>query len=232
MNNLAIIPARGGSKRIPKKNIKPFLGKPIIAYSIDTALKSNLFSHIIVSTDSKEIADISQKYGAEVPFFRSKENADDYATLPDVLNEVYKYLEQKLNISFDNICCILPTAPLITVQRINEGYELLKNSGVSSVIPVKAFSYPVWRSFRINEQNRLEMIWPEYLKSRSQDLPVVYHDAGSFYWIKTGSFLKEKNLFTSKNQPIILKETEVQDIDTMEDWKLAELKYKLSHGKE
>jgi N-acylneuraminate cytidylyltransferase len=230
--NLCIIPARGGSKRIPRKNIKDFLGKPIIAYSIETTIKSELFDTVMVSTDDKEIAEVAKKYGAKVPFFRSKKNADDYATLPDVLIEVYQNLKQKLNISFDNICCILPTAPLITVQRIKEGYELLINSEVTSVVPVIAFSYPVWRSFRINDQNRLEMIWPEYLKSRSQDLPVVYHDAGSFYWIKRGSFFKEKNLFTSKSQPLILEETEVQDIDTLEDWRLAELKYKYLHEKE
>jgi len=232
MSNLAIIPARGGSKRIPKKNIKEFLGKPIIAYSIETALNSNLFGYVMVSTDNKEIADISQKYGADVPFFRSKNNSDDYATLADVIKEAYKSLEKEIKDSFDNICCILPTAPLISEQRIREGFELLKDDKVTSVTPVAAFSYPVWRSFRINEQNKLEMVWPEYLKTRSQDLPEIYHDAGAFYWIKTESFLREEKLFTHCNMPLILPKTEVQDIDTIEDWKLAELKYKLLHGKE
>ena len=231
MSNLAIIPARGSSKRIPKKNIKEFLGKPIIAYSIETALISNLFSYVIVSTDSKEIADISLKYGAEVPFFRSEKNSDDYATLADVIKETYKNIENKINDSFDSICCILPTAPLISEQRITEGFELLKDDNPTSVTPVAAFSYPVWRSFRINEQNKLEMVWPEYLKTRSQDLPVIYHDAGAFYWVKTKSFIKEGNLFTHNNKPLILNEIEVQDIDTIEDWKLAELKYKLLYGK-
>jgi len=227
MNNLAIIPARGGSKRIPRKNIRAFLGKPIIAYSIETALKSELFSEVMISTDDEEIASIAKQYGGKIPFFRSQKNADDHATLPDVIEEVYQNIEKSLNRTFDNICCILPTAPLITKERIKEGYNLLKQNAVDSVTPVIAFSYPVWRSFKINEDNKLEMIWPEYLRTRSQDLPDVYHDAGAFYWLKTESFLKEKNLFTSNNKPLVLKESEVQDIDTLEDWKLAELKYKL-----
>ena len=230
MSNLAIIPARGGSKRILNKNIKEFLGKPIIAYSIEAALNSKLFSYVMVSTDSKEIADISQKYGAEVPVFRSKKNSDDYSILADVIKEAYKSLGNIINDSFDNICCILPTAPLISEQRIREGFELLKDDKTTSVTPVVAFSYPIWRSLRINEQ-KLEMVWPEYLKTRSQDLPKIYHDVGAFYWLKTKSFLKEENLFTHNNKPLILKETEVQDIDTIEDWKLAELKYKLLYGK-
>ena len=230
MKNIAIIPARGGSKRIPKKNIKSFLGKPIIAYSIETALTSDLFELVMVSTDNEEIAQIAKSYGADVPFLRSLETSDDYATLPDVLEEVYENIEKELKHSFDNICCILPTAPLIISKRIEEGYNLIKKDGVDSVTPVIAFSYPVWRSFKINKYNNLEMIWPEYLRTRSQDLPDVYHDAGAFYWIKTASFLEQKNLFTAHNKALILKETEVQDIDTPEDWELAELKYKLIHG--
>lgn len=226
-SNLCIIPARGGSKRILRKNIKPFLGKPIIAYSIETALKSGLFDEVMVSTDDEEIAVVARNYGASVPFLRSKENADDFATLADVLSEVFENINNNPEHVYDNICCILPTAPLITSTRIKEGYELLQKDKVNSVTPVIAFSYPVWRSFKVIEDNKLEMIWPEYLNTRSQDLPHVYHDAGAFYWIEAKSFLEQNVLFTEHNHALILQETEVQDIDNETDWKLAELKYKL-----
>jgi N-acylneuraminate cytidylyltransferase len=228
MKNIAIIPARGGSKRIPRKNIKIFLGKPIIAYSIETALKSGLFDQVIVSTDDEEIAEISMQYGADVPFLRSKENANDFATLIDVLKEVLEKIENKQDIN--NLCCFLPTAPLVTKNRLVEGYNILNEDNNTSVTPVVQYSYPIWRSFKIKKNNRLEMLWPKYLKSRSQDLPEVYHDSGSFYWISLNAFKQEMNLFTANNSPLVLSEKEVQDIDTQEDWELAELKYKLIHG--
>lgn len=226
MNNLAIITARGGSKRIPLKNIKDFLGKPIITYSIEAALKSKLFDEVMVSTDDQEIAEVAIKYGAKIPFFRSKENANDFATLADVIIEVvHQYAENgKL---FDNICCILPTAPVITNYRILEAFNKMNTNTLDSVCPVVEFSYPILRALEISEDERLKMIWPEHLKTRSQDLKPAYHDSGSFYWIRTTALLNEKTLFSQNGGAIILPETEVQDIDTESDWKLAELKFKL-----
>jgi N-acylneuraminate cytidylyltransferase len=226
MGNLCIIPARGGSKRIPRKNIKPFLGKPIIAYSIEAALKSQLFDEVMVSTDDVEIAEIATAYGAFVPFLRSADNANDYATLADVLIEVLDEYQQH-NKRFDSVCCILPTAPLTNAKRINEVWHYLQDGYFDSVCPVVAFSYPILRALEMDENNHLRMIWPEYLKSRSQDLKQAYHDSGSFYWVKTEALLNEKTLFCKKGSAIILPENEVQDIDTETDWRLAELKYKL-----
>lgn len=217
--NLCIIPARGGSKRIPRKNIKEFLGKPIIAYSIETAIKSGLFDEVMVSTDDQEIADVAKSYGALVPFMRSPENADDYAVTIDVVHEVLQeYAEQK--ISFENVCIIYPTAPFVSKERLEEGFNNLQK-GLAS-LPVTEFSFPVWRSFKI-EDNKLKYQWPEFEKSRSQDLEKLYHDAGQWYWIKCKE-LKE-TLIPRDTIPIVLNNIEVQDIDTPEDWKLAELKY-------
>ena len=227
--NIAIIPARGGSKRIPRKNIKPFLGKPIIAYSIEAALKSNLFDEVMVSTDDKKIAEIAEKYGAKVPFIRSANNANDFATLTDVLFEVMNQYKQK-DKNFNNICGILPTAPLITTDRIAEAYNKFNNEKLDSICPVVEFSYPILRALKISDKNKLKMIWPEYLKIRSQDLKPAFHDSGSFYWVKAEAMKKEKTLFCKNGSAIILPETEVQDIDSETDWKLAELKYQLLNG--
>ena len=220
MKNLAIIPARGGSKRIPRKNIKDFLGKPIISYSIDSAIDAALFDTVLVSTDDTEIAEIATQYGAEVPFLRSKKNSDDFATTLDVVREVvedYRIRET----SFDNICVIYPTAPFITKERIIEGYKNLDHGNAS--IPVTEFSYPVWRSFRLSKSKTIEYQWPEFEKRRSQDLEPLYHDAGQWYWIKLSQV--NSSLIPKRTIPVILKNIEVQDIDTLEDWKLAELKY-------
>jgi len=225
MANLAIIPARGGSKRIPRKNIKPFLGKPIIAYSIEAALKSNLFDEVMVSTDDEDIAKIAKEYGAKVPFLRSNNNANDFAVLADVVEEVVSNYSQNNQI-FDNICCILPTAPFVTSIKIIEAYKTLSNNNFDSVFPVLEFSFPIQRSLKI-EDNKVAMVWSEYLNSRSQDLEPRYHDSGQFYWIKTQSFLIEKKLLTNDSGAIIISQLEAQDIDTETDWKLAEIKYKL-----
>jgi len=225
MHNLAIIPARGGSKRIPGKNIKFFLGKPIIAYSIEAALKTGLFDEIMVSTEDKNIANIAKTYGASIPFYRSPDNADDYATLSDVLIEVVNNYN-KLGLNFDNICCILPTAPLISVNQIREAYKKLYSEQVDSICAIVKFSYPIFRSLEFSGQ-RLKMIWPEYLRTRSQDLKTIYHDAGSFYWIKSSALLKEKTLYCKEGSGYELTELQVQDIDSEIDWQLAELKYKL-----
>ncbi len=225
MANLAIIPARGGSKRIPRKNIKPFLGKPIIAYSIEAAMHSNLFDEVMVSTDDEEIAEIAKKYGAKVPFLRSKDNANDFAVLADVVEEVrLKYSNENKN--FKNICCILPTAPFVTSSKIKAAYDKLIEGNFESVFPVLEFSFPIQRSLKIKE-NKVSMVWSEYLNSRSQDLEPRYHDSGQFYWLKSAFFKKEKKLFTDNSGAIVISELHAQDIDTETDWKLAEIKYKL-----
>lgn len=225
MANLAIIPARGGSKRIPRKNIKPFLGKPIIAYSIEAALKSNLFDEVMVSTDDKEIEKIAKDYGAKVPFLRSKENANDFAVLADVVEEVVGDYS-KDNKIFRNICCILPTAPFVTSSRIAEAYTELTENDLNSVFPIIEFSFPIQRSLKI-ENNKVVMVWSKNLNTRSQDLEPRYHDSGQFYWLKTQSFLTEKKLLTNNTGAIMISQLEAQDIDTEIDWKLAEIKYKL-----
>lgn len=225
MKNLAIIPARGGSKRIPRKNIKDFLGKPIVVYSIETALKSGLFEEVMVSTDDKEIAEVTKKYGASVPFMRSKKTADDFATTMDVLNEVVDTYKKQLNKQFDYVCCIYATAPLIRVEHLKKGFNLMLNENLSSVYPIVPFGYPVWRGVKINESGHTEMVWKEFTNARSQDLEKIYHDAGQWYWYNP---LKvTDSLITNETSSIILSEEEAQDIDTETDWKLAEMKYEL-----
>lgn len=221
---IAIITARGGSKRIPKKNIKQFLGYPIIKYSIEAAIKSKIFDEIMVSTDNVTIAIVSKKFGAKVPFFRSKKNSNDYAMTAEVVSEVIeKY--KKINKNFDYVCCIYPTAPFVTAEKLKEAYKVIQKEKADSIIPVVKFSYPIQRSLRI-KNGLLQMIWPENLNKRSQDLEPVYHDCGQFYFLKTSSFLKQKKLFMAKTIPLETSEMEVQDIDSVEDWKIAEIKYK------
>ncbi|MDL2305364.1 pseudaminic acid cytidylyltransferase [Bacteroides sp. OttesenSCG-928-D19] len=223
MRNLAIIPARGGSKRILKKNIKPFLGKPIIAYSIEAAISSNLFDEVMVSTDDLEIVEVALAYGAKVPFMRSPNTANDYATIADVLREV---LEQYniLGQVFDNMCCILATSPLIKTNHLHNAYKkLIQSEDLTSISPIVPFSYPILRGLELNEEGHVNMKWPEYAKTRSQDLATVYHDSGTFYWHKTQPWLSG----TLVKGAIIMNEIEVQDIDTETDWQLAELKYRL-----
>lgn len=225
MTRLAIIPARGGSKRIPRKNIKLFCGKPIIAYSIDVAQKANLFDEIMVSTEDEEIAEIARKYGASVPFMRSKKTATDFAILNDVLNEViFEY--QKRDIHFDEFCCILPTAPLIITEDIIRAHRILEKEKCSSVVPVVKYSYPIFRSLTIKGK-KLCMNWPENYPKRSQDFPASYHDAGLFYWYTIGFFEEKTTGFGENTYPYILDEERVQDIDTEDDWRIAEIKFKL-----
>lgn len=227
MSSLCIIPARGGSKRIPRKNIKDFLGKPIIAYSVETALQSGLFDEVMVSTDDEEIADVAKRFGAKVPFMRSKKNADDFATTLDVIREVLQSYEEKSR-RFDCACCIYPAAPFITTSVLQTAFDKLIKEKLFSVFPVVKYSYPIWRSLGINE-GKVFMWWPENASKRSQDLPEAYHDAGQFYWMKTAG-LKEKNsLFSDNTGCIVLDALHVQDIDTEEDWKLAEFKYEYLH---
>lgn len=229
MKNLAIITARGGSKRIPKKNIKDFCGKPILAYSIEAALKSNLFSEIMVSTDDAEIANIALQYGAKVPFFRSPNASNDYATTSEVVMEVLEAY-RKLGQTFDTFCCIYPTAPFISPEYLNEAYIKLSKKNVDTVLPIVAFSFPPQRGFVIKSEY-VQFQFPEMQNIRSQDLEKIYHDSGQFYFCKTETFLKNKNIVGTNTQSILLSELETQDIDTVTDWELAELKYKMIKGK-
>lgn len=225
MRRLAIITARGGSKRIPKKNIREFCGKPILAYSIEAALESGLFDHVMVSTDSGEIAEIAKKYGAEVPFFRSETTSGDFATTNDVLAEVLAEYE-KLGMHFDVACCIYPTAPFVTAEKLKTAVEQLEASDADTLIPVVSFSYPPQRAMVV-EKERLVFKYPEYLDSRSQDLQPHYHDVGQFYMFRTDRFAVNKKLMVGDILPFIVSELEVQDIDNLTDWKIAEMKYRL-----
>ena len=222
MSSIAIITARGGSKRIPGKNIKDFCGKPIIAYSIEAALKSELFDVVMVSTDSEEIADIAKSYGAEVPFMRSQKNSDDYATTADVLHEVILKYEE-LGQHFDIMCCIYPTAPFVTSTKLKTAYEFMKKKKGDALIPVVKYSFPPQRCFVIRSE-RIQLLHPENMNIRSQDLEPYYHDAGQFYFWRTNKF---STVFVKNTVPYILDDMEVQDIDNIEDWKIAEVKYKI-----
>lgn len=225
-NHLAIIPARGGSKRIPKKNIRDFAGKPIIAYSIIAAFESETFSHVIVSTDDEEIASIARQYGASVPFMRSSKNSDDHAGISDVVIEVLDKLGSQ-GLDFQYFCCILPTAPFVNSQRLRQGLDLILQTKSDSVIPVTQFGYPIQRAFRIEEGGSLKMFWPENYPKRSQDLEPAYHDIGQFYWMNSQALRTKKLMFTDNSYPLIVPESEVQDIDHEEDWIIAEMKFKM-----
>ena len=225
MKKLCIIPARGGSKRIPRKNIKPFMGKPIMAYSIEEALESSIFDEVMVSTDDVEFADVAKKYGASVPFLRSEATANDYATTVDVLLEVIETYKQR-GVSFDTICCLYSTAPFVTSERLKEAYSKLSDK-VDACFTMVEYSYPIQRSLRINETGLVEMKYPEHLKSRTQDLEKVYHDAGQFYFVKTNTLIEEKTVWCKHTAPLVLSELEVQDLDTLTDWQLAEMKYEI-----
>lgn len=223
---LCIITARGGSKRIPRKNIKEFCGKPIIAYSIEAALESGLFSEVMVSTDDDEIASVARKFKASVPFMRSAKNSDDFATTADVLKEVLAEYK-KLGREFSNFACIYPTAPFVSAKRLKEAYEILCQKNASFLTPVVKFSFPPQRAFVIND-GFLAYNEPANAPKRSQDLEPLYHDAGQFYFYNTKAFLSGKG---SGWVPLVLSELEVQDIDNLEDWKLAEMKYRLLNEK-
>ncbi len=229
MQNLAIIPARGGSKRIPRKNIKKFLGKPIIAYSIEAALQSGLFEKVMVSTDDKEIADVAIKYGAKVPFMRSKEKADDYAGIAEVVLEVIEQYKKIKNKEFDNVCCVLATAPFLKSDDLANSFNRWQNSTFDAIFPVVRYSFPIQRAMQFDGEN-IKMIWPENLMKRSQDLKPSFHDAGLFYWIKIKILINKKKLWTDNTTAIEIDEITAQDIDTVEDWELAEIKYKLING--
>lgn len=225
MKTIAIITARGGSKRIPRKNIKEFCGKPILAYSVEAAVASGVFDHVMVSTDDEEIADIAKKYGAEVPFFRSEKTANDYASTSDVLLEVLEEYEKRGE-QFELGCCIYPTAPFVTGEKLQRAVEKLTECDADSLIPVVSFSYPPQRAL-VMEDGKLVFRYPEYLDSRSQDLQPHYHDAGQFYVFRTAAFRRTGKVMTGNILPLVVSEMEVQDIDNLTDWRIAEMKYRL-----
>lgn len=229
MKKLAVITARGGSKRIPRKNILPFLGQPILAYSITAAIESGEFDEVMVSTDDEEIAEIARSYGAKIPFMRSEKTANDFAGTADVLLEVIeKYSE--MGQEFDVICCIYPTAPFVTKEKLKEAMNKLVESKADTLIPVVRFSYPPQRAL-VMDGDYLSFKYPEHINSRSQDLTPHYHDAGQFYMMKIPEFMENREIMKGKILPYELSEMEVQDIDNMSDWQIAEIKYKAMQSK-
>jgi pseudaminic acid cytidylyltransferase len=223
IEKLCIIPARGGSKRIPRKNIKNFLGKPIIAYSIEAAIESGLFDEVMVSTDDEEIAKIARQYGAKVPFFRSKKTADDFATIENVIKEVLDCYEKKGQV-FDNFCCVSSTNPLLKTDHLSESYFLFSKSNFDSLFPVIRYSYPIQRALKLQDE-KIVMAQPNFIHSRSQDLEPMFHDAGMFYWMKSKIFSQKLEIICDNTGMFELSELEVQDIDNDTDWVLAELKF-------
>jgi len=229
MNLLCIIPARGGSKRIPRKNLKQFRGKPILAWSIHAAINSGLFATVMVSTDDFEIAEIAKSLGAQVPFMRSASTSDDLATTADVLLETLNEFAQR-GINFDLACNLYPTAPFVTPEDLQLGCKTLREGPFDVVIPVVAFSYPILRSLKRTDHGKIEFNWPEHRNARSQDLPKAYHDAGQWAFFKTAAFRQSRTLWGANTGSVLLPESRVQDIDTVEDWAMAELKHTILFG--
>ena len=225
MRKIAIITARGGSKRIPRKNIKEFCGKPILAYSIEAARESGLFDTVMVSTDDGEIAEIAGQYGAQVPFYRSEKTANDFATTNDVLLEVLAEYEKRGE-RYEIGCCLYPTAPFVTACKLQDAMAQLLGSDADTLIPVVSFSYPPQRAMIVRE-GRLVFAYPRYLDSRSQDLEPHYHDVGQFYLFRTEAFQRNQKLMIGNILPYVISEMEVQDIDNQTDWEIAEMKYRV-----
>ncbi len=221
---IAIIPARGGSKRIPRKNIKPFCGKPMIAWSIEAAKNSDLFDHIIVSTDDDEIAEVAIQWGAEVPFMRPAELADDYVGTGAVAQHALEWGIKNLG-PIEFVCTIYATAPFIQPTDLINGLDLLLESGSQIVFTATSFPFPIQRAIKITKNGRVEMFQPEHYTTRSQDLEHAYHDAGQFYWARTDACLSGVSAFSDAAVALILPRCQVQDIDTLEDWQRAELMF-------
>ncbi|MEZ9630694.1 pseudaminic acid cytidylyltransferase [Vibrio breoganii] len=224
--NIAIIPARGGSKRIPKKNIKLFHGKPMIAYSIEAAIQSGCFDKVLVSTDDHEIAEVAKQFGAEVPFIRPTDISDDFATTKDVMGHAVSWCVDK-GFSVDNVCCLYATAPFVTSDDLARGLQKLLDSESEYVFSATSFPFPIQRAIQLSESGEVSMFEPQYELSRSQDLQEAYHDAGQFYWGTQEAFLEKKAFFAPHSQVVLLPRKRVQDIDTPEDWEFAEALYSL-----
>lgn len=222
---IAVIPARGGSKRIPRKNIRPFCGKPIIAYSIATALQTKLFDQIVVSTDDEEIASVARDFGAATPFMRPKEIADDFTGTNAVVKHAVGWFNAQSN-DVTHACCVYATAPLMQAGFVSEGYEALARSDAAFAFSVTSYAFPIQRAVRISPEGRVDAIYPEHRMTRSQDLEHAYHDAGQFYWGTARAFLEDLPVFAPHSIGVILPRHLVQDIDTPEDWDRAELMYR------
>ena len=219
---VAVIPARGGSKRIPRKNIKDFCGKPMIAWSIEAAKTSGLYQKIIVSTDDDEIAEVARQWGAEVPFIRPVELSNDFTATTPVIAHATKWLiDQSYDLSA--VCCIYATAPFISIDDLKQGLEILESHDWAFSFSVTDFATPIFRSFKQNEDGGLEMFFPEHFVTRSQDLPRALHDAGQFYWGRPDAWLEGKRIFDAHSKPLIIPRWRVQDIDTLDDWERAEI---------
>ena len=229
---IAVIPARGGSKRIPLKNIRPFLGKPLIAYSLSAARKSGLFDRIIVSTDSEEVAAIAREWGAETPFMRPAELSDDFTPNQKVLSHAFAFFEEQESKSVSYMCCIYPTAPFVSARRLKEAYSEIEKDDADAVVSVTSFPYPIFRGLRRDENGFVNWFWPENELTRSNDLPEAWHDAGQFYWFNGPRFRELGRLMPPLTKGYILPRVLVQDIDTEEDWHTAEILYEccLSKG--
>ena len=226
---LCVIPARGGSKRIPRKNIRNFSGKPMIAWSIDAAIKSECFDRIIVSTDDEEIASVAKRYGAEVPFMRPAQLADDYTGTTAVIAHAIEW-QNSHGEAADKVCCLYATAPFVQATDLQQGFDVLESSGAEYAFSVTSYAFPIQRAIRITQNHRVEMFQPEYFNTRSQDLEEAWHDAGQFYWGRAATWLGNKQIFSSGAVPVLLPRHRVQDIDTPEDWERAELMFKLLNG--
>lgn len=227
---LAVIPARGGSKRIPHKNIKNFCGKPIIAYSIETAIKSGLFDKVIVTTDDPEIAKVAEQCGAEIPFVRPKELSDDFTgTVPVIAHAIGAM--QQLGFDIKEVCCIYATAPFILAEDLQQGLKLLSEYQSDYAFSCTSFPFPIQRAVKLSQENAVSMFSPEFEQTRSQDLEEAYHDAGQFYWGTVAAFCNAKPIFNGNSRAVILPRSRVQDIDTLEDWERAEWLFKAMKAK-
>ncbi|NYG48476.1 N-acylneuraminate cytidylyltransferase [Bradyrhizobium sp. IAR9] len=226
---IAVIPARGGSKRIPRKNIRSFCGTPIIAYSINAACDSGLFDEVIVSTDDEEIAGVARQFGATTPFARPKEISDDFTgTNAVVKHAVGWFIEQGNDVS--HACCIYATAPLIRTRYLREGYDALTGSDAAFAFSITSYAFPIQRAVRLTSEGRVEALYPEHRITRSQDLEPVFHDAGQFYWGTARAFLNDVPVFSPRSIGIVLPRVLVQDIDTLEDWEQAEFMFRALRG--
>lgn len=223
--NICIIPARGGSKRIPKKNIRDFCGRPMIARSIEAAENSGVFDRILVTTDSPEVAGVAVEQGAEVPFLRPPELADDHASTDAVVVHALNWCREN-GCTPEYACCLYATAPFVRPEYLRKGLELLKSTGATSAFSVTSFPFPIFRGLKINQSGALEMFWPEHRMTRSQDLPEAYHDAGQFYWMNVARYMQAPALYAPDAVPVILPRYLVQDIDTPEDWERAEIMFR------
>lgn len=226
---VAIIPARGGSKRIPRKNILPFAGKPIIAHSINCALQSCLFDRVIVSTEDEEIAETAKKYGAEVPFTRPLELAGDYTSTIEVISHALTWMQNQ-GVELSAICCIYPTAPFVQQEDLKKGLAILESGNWKFVFSATSYAYPIFRSFQKKAEGGLEMFFPQHYNTRSQDLPEALHDAGQFYWGTARAWLDNAEPIGSLSTVVYIPRWRVQDIDTLEDWHRAEVIWQVLQG--